>query len=175
MTHPTITAQNGRSFPTYAVALQAIIINDNEEILMLYSHNRKQGWQIISGGLDAEETILGGTLREINEEIGEKALVRPLGLVHSQTFQYDPAIPHMIGTYYLFTYEGEPIIPGDDMVGSDVRWWSLAELENEKPVLHGSTHLWMLERAVELYRMWKDKEERPLQPELKNQRTKIQD
>ena len=168
MIQPTITAQNGRSFPAYAVALQAIIINDNEEILMLYSHKRNQGWQIISGGLDAEETILDGTLREVGEEIGIEANVRPLGLVHSQTFQYDPGIPHMIGIYYLLAYESGAIIPGDDMVGSDVRWWSLADLAAEKPFLHPSTLPWMLERAVDLYRLWKDEEERLLQPELKN-------
>ncbi|MBE2221152.1 MAG: NUDIX hydrolase [Anaerolineae bacterium] len=166
MDQPAITAQNGRSFPAYAVALQAIIINRNEEILMLHSPTRKQGWQIISGGLDAEETILDGTLREVGEEIGTDAKVRPLGLVHCQTFQYDPGIPYMIGTYYLLVYEGGHIVPGDDMVGSEVRWWSLAELTTEDPILHGSTHLWMLERAMDLYRLWKDEEKRPLQHDL---------
>lgn len=168
MSQPTITAKNGRSFPTYPVALQAIIINENEEILMLHSPTRNQGWQIISGGLDADETVLDGTLREVSEEIGDGANVRPLGLVHSQTFQYDAGIPFMIGTYYLLAYEGGSIIPGDDMVGSEVRWWSLAELANEKPFLHGSTQPWMLDRAVQLYRLWQNEEKRPLQPELRN-------
>jgi ADP-ribose pyrophosphatase YjhB (NUDIX family) len=166
MSQPTITAQNGRSFPTYPVAVQAIIINENEEFLLLNSPTRNQGWQIISGGLDANETILDGTLREVGEEIGKAAKVRPLGLVHSQTFHYDPGITHMIGTYYLLAYEGGPIIPGDDMVGSEVHWWSRAELAHKKPFLHGSTHPWMLERAVQLYRLWHDEAERPLQPEL---------
>ena len=166
MNQPTIVAQNGRSFPTYPIALQAIIINKNEEFLLLHSPTRNQGWQIISGGLDTGETILDGTLREVGEEIGTDANVRPLGLVHSQTFQYDPGIPHMIGIYYLLAYESGSIVPGDDMIGSDVRWWSLAELAAEKPYLHGSTHPWMLERAVDLYRLWRDEEELPLQPEL---------
>ena len=166
MIYPTITAQNGRSFPTYPVALQAIIINEKEEILMLHSPIRKQGWQLISGGLDANETILAGTLREVGEEIGKGANVRPLGLVHSQTFQYDAGIPYMVSTYYLLAYEDGPIIPGDDMVDSDVRWWSLAELANEKPFLHDSTQPWMLERAIQLFQLWQDEAERPLQPEL---------
>ena len=166
MSQPIIVGKNGRSFPAYAVALQAIIINENEEILMLHSPTRNQGWQIISGGLDAAETIFDGTVREVGEEIGNDAKVRPLGLVHSQTFQYDPGIPHMIGIYYLFAYEGGSIVPGDDMVGSDVRWWSLAELADEKPFLHPSTMPWMLKRAVDLYRLWKNEEERPLQPKL---------
>jgi 8-oxo-dGTP pyrophosphatase MutT (NUDIX family) len=166
MKQPTITAQNGRSFSAYAVALQAIIINDSEEILMLHSPTRNQGWQIISGGLDAEETILEATLREIQEEAGEAIQVRPLGLVHIQTFQYDPGIPHMIGTYYLFAYEGGPIVPGDDMVGSEVRWWSLSDLDDKQPTLHPSAKPWMFKRAVDLYRLWKDGKSVPLQPEL---------
>lgn len=156
MSQPSITAQNGRSFPAYAVALQAIIINEKEEILLLKSPKHNLGWQIISGGLDAEETIIDGTLREVHEEAGAAIQVRPLGLVHAHNFQYDPGIPHMIGTYYLFAFEGGPIIPGDDMVGSDVRWWSIANLETEQPQLHPSTHLWMLKRAVDLYRLWQD-------------------
>ncbi len=166
MTQPTITAQNGRSFPAYAVALQAIIINENEEILLLNSLKRNQGWQIVSGGLDAEETILAGTVREVHEEAGDAIQIRPLGLVHVQTFQYDPGIPHMIGTYYLFAYEGGPVVPGDDMIGSEVRWWSLPDLNNEQPTLHPSAKPWMLKRAVDLYRLWKDEGKRPLQPEL---------
>ncbi len=166
MTQPTITAQNGRSFAASAVALQAIIINENEEILMLHSPIRNQGWQIISGGLEAEETILDGTLREVLEEAGKDIQVRPLGVVHTQTFQYDPGIPHMIGTYYLFAYEGGSIIPGDDMVGSDVRWWSLSDLNNEQPALHPSAKPWMLERAVELFCLWKDGKPVPLQVDL---------
>lgn len=167
MTQPTITAKNGRSFPAYPVALQAIIINENEEILLLHSPTRNHGWQIISGGMDAAETVLDGVLREIGEEVGADVKVRPLGFVHSRTFRYDANIPHMIGLYYLFAYEGGPIVPGDDMVGSEARWWSLAELENEKPFLHASTIPWLLERAVDLYRLWKDAAERPLQPDLK--------
>jgi ADP-ribose pyrophosphatase YjhB (NUDIX family) len=168
MTQPTIIAQNGRSFAASAVALQAIIINEKEEILMLNSPTRKQGWQIISGGLEAEETILDGTLREVHEEAGEAIQVRPLGLVHTQTFQYDPGIPHMIGTYYLFAYEGGRIVAGDDMVGSEVRWWSLSDLSNKQPTLHPSAKPWMLKRAVDLYRLWRDGEKVPLQPELRD-------
>ena len=166
MTQPTIVSKNGRSFPAYAVALQAIIINENEEILLLNSLRRNQGWQIVSGGLDADETILDGTLREVGEEVGKDARVRPLGLVHTHSFHYDTNVRFMVGTYYLFAFEDGTITPGDDMVGSEVRWWTIPELETEKPILHPSTHLWMLKRAVALYRLWKDEGERQLQPNL---------
>jgi len=166
MLQPTITSQNGRSFPAYAIAVQAILINEKEEILLLHSATRNQGWQIISGGLDENETILEGTLREVGEEVGLDAKVRPLGFVHSHTFHYDNNVRFMVGTYYLLAFEGGTIVPGDDMVGSDFRWWSVADIEVEQPNLHPSTHLWMLKRAVELFRLWKDEKALPLQPDL---------
>lgn len=166
MTHPRIFSTQERPFATFAAAVQAILVNEQEQILLLSSAPRgRQGiWQIVSGGLEAEETILAGTLREVAEEVGKEVRVRPLGLVHAQSFHYDDAVQYMLGTYYLLAYEGGDIVPGDDMAGSAWRWWSLAELE-EIP-LHASTHLWMLHRAVQLYRLWKDEAERPLQPKL---------
>jgi ADP-ribose pyrophosphatase YjhB (NUDIX family) len=59
-----------RRFVTSAVAVQAIIINQLEEILLLSNPRRKQGWQTVSGALEARETVLDGTLREIGEEVG---------------------------------------------------------------------------------------------------------
>ncbi|MCA9932987.1 MAG: NUDIX hydrolase [Ardenticatenaceae bacterium] len=169
MEHPTILSAGERPFAAFPVAVQAILVNEQEQILLLSSARRGRAgiWQIISGGLEASETILAGTLREVAEEVGADVQVRPLGLVHAQSFHYDTAVQHMIGTYYLMAYEGGEVIPGDDMVGSEWRWWSLDELVDAP--LHASTHLWMLRRAVQLYRLWKDEGERPLQPPLSNQ------
>ncbi len=88
MEHPTILSAGERPFATFPVAVQAIIVNEQEQILLLSSGRRGRSgiWQTISGGLKAGETIL-----------------------------------------------------------------------------------WMLRRAVQLYRLWKDEEERPLQPFLSNQ------
>ncbi len=164
---PLIHGENERSFAAFAVAVQAIIVNDQEQILLLSSSRRGRDgiWQIISGGLEAEETVLEGTLREVREEAGPQVRVRPLGLVHAQTFSYDSRVPYMIGTYYLLAYEGGQVEPGDDMVGSRWRWWGLEDL-NGVPT-HASTHPWMLHRAVDLYRLWRDDPERPLQPDLR--------
>ena len=52
------------------------------------------------------------------------------------------------------------------MLGSEYRWWSLDELDDDAPVLHVSTKRWMLKRAIELYRLWRDEPEQPLQPAL---------
>ncbi|MCP4358267.1 MAG: NUDIX hydrolase, partial [Chloroflexi bacterium] len=145
-----------RPFATFPVALQAIIINPQEEILLLASPTREpSGWQLISGGMEAEETILAGTLREVGEEVGDGVRVRPLGIVHTHTFTYDANISHMISVYYLMAYEGGEIIPGDDMAGSDWRWWSVDTLLASGEPVHPSTNYpWLLHRAVELYRLW---------------------
>jgi len=156
----------GREFDTTAVAVQAIIVNEAEEILLLSSQKRKQGWQLVSGALDANETVIAATLREVHEELGGDIEVRPLGTVHVQTFRYDEQIPTMLSIYTLFTYQGGDVKPGDDMVGSDFRWWSLEELDGSLELFHATVKPWMLKRAVELYRFWVNQPELPLQPSL---------
>ncbi len=155
-TQPTIWSVKKRPFATSAVALQAIIVDEKERVLLLSSpvRNASGEWQVISGGLEAGETVLDGVLREAVEEAGPEVAIRPLGVVHAQTFHYDANVQFMIGIYYLLAFEGGRVVPGDDMVGSEYRWWSIAELETSEISFHASTHLWMLKRAVELYRIW---------------------
>jgi 8-oxo-dGTP diphosphatase len=166
---PFMTSIRGkRRFACSAVAVQAIIVNTDERLLLLSSpvKNRPGEWQVVSGGLEAAETVLDGTLREVKEEAGAQVQVRPLGVVHVQTFHYDVQVPYMIGIYYLLAYEGGKIEPGDDMRDSDYRWWSLEELAASQVLFHPSTHLWMLQRAVALYRYWKEQPPVSLQPAL---------
>jgi len=155
---PTITDASGkRIFACSAVAVQAIIVNTQEEILLLSSPTRNPdgAWQVVSGALDAQETVLEGVLREAREEIGPAVRLRPLGTVHVHTFHYDDKVQYVIGIYYLLAYEGGPVQPGDDMQGSQFRWWSLEALASEAVKLHiPRGHLWVLERGVGLYRLW---------------------
>jgi 8-oxo-dGTP diphosphatase len=156
---PFITNKKGtRSFACSAVALQAVVMNPDEKILLLSSPTRNPNgeWQVVSGGLEAGETILEGTLREAHEELGN-IRVRPLGTIHVQTFHYDENVQYMIAIYYLLAYEGGEVQPGDDMQGSQYRWWSLAELDNEQVnVVVPPGQNWILSRAVELYRLWNE-------------------
>ena len=165
---PTVitAGRSQRRFATSAVAIQAIIVNQAEQILLLSNPTRKGGWQVVSGALEAGETLLDGTLREVYEEVGKDIQIRPLGTVHVETFHYDENVQYMLGTFYLFAYQGGEIRPGDDMIGSEFRWWSLAELDDDGLILHASTKRWMLKRAVELYRLWLNQPELPLQPAL---------
>lgn len=165
---PGMTDAQGRRFACSAVAVQAILLNADERILLLSSptRNRPDEWQTISGTLEASETILDGVLREASEEVGLQVQVRPLGVVHTHTFHFDDQVPYMIGIYYLCAYEGGRIEPGDDMRDAHYRWWSIEELTIAHVRLHRSTHLWMLQHAVVLYRLWKDQPAVPLQPAL---------
>jgi ADP-ribose pyrophosphatase YjhB (NUDIX family) len=158
---PVITNKKGtRNFVCSAVALQGVVVNAEGQILLLSSPTRNPdgAWQVVSGALEAGETVLEGTLREVREELGE-IQVRPLGTIHAQTFHYDENVQYMIAIYYLLTYEGGEVVPGDDMQGSQYRWWSLAELENEQVhVVVPPGQKWILKRAVELYRLWKEQQ-----------------
>jgi 8-oxo-dGTP diphosphatase len=147
-----------RRFACSAVALQAVVVNSEEKILLLSSPSRNPegAWQVVSGALEAGETILDGTLREAREELGD-IQVRPLGTIHAQTFHYDDHVQFMIAIYYLLAYEGGEVQPGDDMQDSQYRWWSLAELEDEKiSIVVPPGQIWLLRRAVELHRLWKE-------------------
>jgi ADP-ribose pyrophosphatase YjhB (NUDIX family) len=156
---PFISNQKGtRHFACSAVALQAIVVNPQEQTLLLSCPTRhpKGEWQVVSGALEAGETVLAGTLREAHEELGNEIRLRPLGTAHVQTFHYDEKVQYMIAVYYLLAYEGGDVFPGDDMQGSQYRWWSLAELQEENVnVVVPPAQNWILERAIELYWLWK--------------------
>ncbi len=154
----TITTTNGkRAFACYPIAILVFIVDEQERILMLAHPQRQGGWEVINGAMEAEETILQGALRETAEEAGPGIRVRPLGTVHVQNFHYDEAVRYMFSVSYLMAYEGGEVIPGDDMQGSEYRWWSIKELEDEDiELLVPPNRKWIARRAIELYRLWKD-------------------
>ncbi|HEX5941642.1 MAG TPA: NUDIX hydrolase [Anaerolineales bacterium] len=157
---PFMTNLKGtRRFACSAVALQAILVRQDETTLLLSSPTRHPdgAWQVVSGALEAGETVLEGTLREVREELGSHVRVRPLGTVHVQTFHYDENVQYMIAIYYLLAYEGGEVQPGDDMLGSQYRWWNIAELSDENvKIVVPPGQTWILKRALELYRLWKE-------------------
>ena len=133
-------------------AVVVFLVDENERILLLDNVRRGKGWEVVSGALEAEETVLDAALRELHEELGSDVRVRPLGTVHASTWHYDDNAQYMISICYLMAYDGGPIVPGDDMAGSEYRWWTLAELEKASVAI--PRERWLLERAVELYRLW---------------------
>jgi 8-oxo-dGTP pyrophosphatase MutT (NUDIX family) len=164
---PCITTADGRRrFACSPVAILVFVVNEQEEVLLLAHPKRGGSWEVVNGALEAQETVVEGALRETREEAGQEVRVRPLGTVHISTFHYDENVQYMLSVGYLMAYEGGRIQPGDDMAGSRYKWWGLDDLTDEKvKVLVPPDGKWLIERAVELYRMWIGRE-MELQPEL---------
>jgi 8-oxo-dGTP pyrophosphatase MutT (NUDIX family) len=163
---PYILAADGRRrFACSPVGILVFVVNEREEILLLAHPKRGGGWEVINGAMEAGETILEGALREMREEAGEGIQVRPLGTVHASSFHYDENVKYMLSLGYLMAYEGGAVEPGNDMAGSTYRWWSIEELENEDVhLIVPAEQEWLMKRAVELYRLWKEQDVE-LQPE----------
>lgn len=163
---PVINDVTGRrKFACSAAAVLMFIVNEAEEILML-RHPRRTGWEVVNGALNAEETLIEGALREIREEVGEAVQVRPLGTIHAYTFRYDDDVQYMISICFLMAYKGGEIRPGDDMQGSEFRWLGLSELmRDDFRLLVPRDQKWIMPRAIELFRLWKDQQVE-LQPGL---------
>jgi 8-oxo-dGTP pyrophosphatase MutT (NUDIX family) len=155
---PHITTVDGkRSFACFPAAVLVFVVNEREEVLLLSHPQRKGRWEVVNGALEAGETVLEGALREAREEIGEDVRVRPLGAFHASTFHYDEAVQYVLSLCYLMAYEGGGIRPGDDMLGSEYRWWSLGDLaDGSVQLIVPPRQKWLVERAVELYRLWKE-------------------
>ncbi|MGD2158256.1 MAG: NUDIX hydrolase [Anaerolineales bacterium] len=157
---PYVTSINGkRRFACSPVAVMAFIVNERQEILLMKHPDQQEGWQVVNGAMEAEETVLQAVLREMYEEAGTDLRVRPLGTVHISTFHYDENVRYMLSVGYLLAYEGGDIKPGDDMAGSEYRWWSLEDLASpEVKLLIPPGEKWLVERAVDLYRMWRQED-----------------
>jgi len=153
---PTITDATGhRQFACSPAAVLAFIVNERDELLLLSHPNRSGCWEVVNGALEAEETILDGVLWEVREEVGPAVRVRPLGVLHAYTFAYDAQVRSMLSLCYLLAYEGGQVVPGDDMVGSQYRWWTRSQFTAQSPrLLVPRDQPWLLGRAIELYRLW---------------------
>jgi 8-oxo-dGTP pyrophosphatase MutT (NUDIX family) len=160
---PAVISEKGRPFACNPAAVLVFIVNQDEQILLLAHPARGGRWEVVNGAVEAGETVLEAVLRETREEAGRDLAVRPLGTVHVYTYHYDSNVPTMISIAYLLAYEGGEVKPGDDMQGSAYRWWSLDAVERERPeLLVPHQQPWLLDRAIEVYRLWRD---RPL-PEM---------
>ncbi|HSH01115.1 MAG TPA: NUDIX hydrolase [Anaerolineae bacterium] len=161
---PIITVTAGRQLVTSPAAVLVFIFNEAGELLLLAHPKRGGAWEVVNGALDAEETILEGALREAGEEIGRTAVIEPVGICHAYTFRYDDYAQYMISLCVVAHYQGGEIVPGDDMVGSMYRWWSLAELAiADVQLVVPSKQMWLLRRAQQTYRLWRA-EQVELQP-----------
>ncbi|MFC1879172.1 NUDIX hydrolase [Chloroflexota bacterium] len=167
MTNPTVFTTDGRrTFDCLPAAVQGYIFNQNEDILLL-KHPQRSGWEVVNGALKGSETVLQGVLRETAEEAGPNISVRPLGSIHVSSFHFENNVRYMISIHYLLEYLGGTVVPGDDMSGSQFHWWPFADLERENAqILVPVQGRWLVDRARDLYRLWRFSPDVDLQPDL---------
>ncbi len=140
---------------------------DQRERHLLFTHPKRSGqWQVISGAVEREESILDAVLREVREEAGPDITVRPLGAVHTFSYPYREHMPALISVAYLLAYEGGRIIPGDDLTGADYAWHGLADIEDGRiDIVVPDGQRWLFTRAVVLYRILRDAPPVDLEPQ----------
>ena len=72
--------------PTHIIAGAGIVLNDNNEILMVKTHN--QGWVFPGGQVEVGENIIDAVKREIREETGLDVEVGEVFCIASNTGKY---------------------------------------------------------------------------------------
>jgi ADP-ribose pyrophosphatase YjhB (NUDIX family) len=94
--------------------------------------------------------------REVAEEAGPAVQLRVLGTVHASTWRYDHLIPHMISTFFVASYLGGEVIPGDDMAGCEMRWATLDEVNDlaAAGIALVPDEVWLFERALQCFDLW---------------------
>jgi ADP-ribose pyrophosphatase YjhB (NUDIX family) len=154
--NPTKLSANGkRTFACFPGAVMVFHINANEEFLMLSASN--DIWEVVSGALEDNETILEGAVRESLEELGSDIRIAPLGVVHALSFDYDKTIRNMISVLYVMRFDGGSVAPGDDMLGAEYQWWNLDQIrENIDKISKPEKQLWLFQRALDLFRLYGD-------------------
>ncbi|MDQ3401597.1 MAG: NUDIX hydrolase, partial [Chloroflexota bacterium] len=93
---PCVTAADGRrTFVYFPAAVLVYVVDDSGKVLLL-SERASGKWEVVSGALEADETVLEGAQREAREELGLAVRLRPLGPVHVASIHYDAKIRDMI-------------------------------------------------------------------------------
>lgn len=111
MIHPQIKSFEGRGFER--LAGRGIFVKDGE-ILLLYT-KRYDDYSFPGGGIDADEDILEGLSRELEEEIGavDYEIIEKLGEIEEYRPYYKEAYDymHMISHYFICKLTGPLVAP----------------------------------------------------------------
>lgn len=164
-TQPEIVAAHGRRFAAFAAAVLVFVIDRDERFLLLRSP-KHPAWQIVNGGVEAGETLADAACREAAEEAGPELRIRLLGTCHTNSWRYDEVVTRMISTFFVAEHLGGVAVGGDDMVGSEVAWLTIPEieaLERDPGLVPEET--WVFRRALECYRLWRDAPPVEIQPD----------
>lgn len=72
--------------PTHIVAAAGVVLNDNDEVLLVKTHN--SGWVFPGGQVEVGENIIDGVKREVMEETGVEVKVGEVFCISSNTAKY---------------------------------------------------------------------------------------
>jgi 8-oxo-dGTP pyrophosphatase MutT (NUDIX family) len=150
-----MSARRRREFARFPAAVLVFLVDEQERVLLLRKRGR-DSWGVVSGALEQGETLLAGALRELTEEAGPGLIVQPIGLCHGYTVDFDDEVTGMLSLCYVVAHlAGEPVA-GSDALGGELRWFSLAQVEEmEDRLIPPYRQAWIVRRAIQAYRAWR--------------------
>jgi len=160
---PVVESVRGRRFACFPAAVLGFIVDDHGRFLLM-SRPDGDGWQVVAGALEADESPLEALIRETREEAGLDLRLQPLGVVHAFLYPYDPNVTSMLSIAYVAHYLGGKVVPGSDMAGSEVGWFDLDDIIAEGFGLSVPEQPWLFERAASMHDLLVDKEDMDLEP-----------
>jgi ADP-ribose pyrophosphatase YjhB (NUDIX family) len=152
--HPMIKTASGRQLACYPTSVFGFVV-DNFDRLLLFRQPGLTGWEVISGPMEAGETVPEAMIREIGEEAGPRCVTVYLGVIDTFTFVFDANLPPLVSVCCLMRYRGGEIEPGHDAKDADFQWWDLSRIDDiDLLVPKGRWDL--LTKAVDLSRYLRD-------------------
>ena len=122
--------------PVERQAVRALVVDPDARVLLVRFEHPVTGdswWATTGGGVDEGESDLAALRRELYEEAGIEA-VEPGPVVHERehTFPWEGRIIRQHERFHVVRAPGAPPRPTIDLAAegvTEVRWWTLAELD----------------------------------------------
>ena len=141
-----IARRSARRFATFPVGVAMVVVNRRSEVLLLEDPDTGL-LEVPSGAVEDGETIIDAVRRELKEELGPHASLRPVATVHAYTITYEPGVA-LVSVVYLVAYEGGEIVTSDDVLGTTPRWLDRSELMRRSELVRVPNEPRILDRAL---------------------------
>ena len=122
--------------PDERQAVRGLVLDAERRVLLVRFEHPVSGdswWATTGGGIDPGESEEEALRRELLEEAGlEEFELGPMVYNREHTFPWDARIIHQTERFYLVRIDRHDAVPTIDVAAegvTEVRWWSLAELE----------------------------------------------